>query len=330
MSLRTPLARSLPPLLSLRAFEAAARHGSFVKAGTELALTPAAISHHVKLLEARLRTALFTRLPRGLALTEAGRACLPGLTRGFEALEAAIAGIRAERLTGPLVISVLPSFASGWLLHRLARLRARHPAIDLHVRAETAVIDLDRENVDLAIRYGTGRFPGLRAIAFLHEEAFPICSPLLLGGVRPPRRITDLRRHTLLHDSGARRNEPWINWGPWLHESGLDDIDLAQGLHFTDSAVLYQAAIEGLGIAIGRSVLVDDHLSAGRLVRPFGAPRRVTHGYYIVTRARPSPRADAMVRWLLDEASVSETRRVASSAPPGSARRATGDGAASH
>lgn len=298
------MTRRLPPLLSLRAFEAAARHGSFVKAGDELALTPAAISHHVKLLEAHLRTVLFTRLPRGLALTEAGRACLPGLTAGFETLDRSLASVRAERIAGPLVISMLPSFAAGWLVGRMPRFRARYPEIDLHVRAETAIVDLDREGVDLAIRYGTGRFPGLRAIAFLQEDAFPVCAPSLVGGMRPPRRIAEVRRHTLLHDSGARRNEPWINWGPWLHEAGLDDVDLARGLHFTDSAVLYQAAIAGQGIAIGRSVLVGDHLAAGRLVRPFGVPRRVAHGYYLVARARSSPKVEAGIRWLLDEAAA--------------------------
>lgn len=108
----------------------------------------------------------------------------------------------------------------------------------------------------------------------------------------------------MLHDSGARRNEPWINWGPWLRDAGIDDIDLARGLHFTDSAVLYQAAIDGQGIAIGRSVLVGDHVAAGRLVRPFGQPRRVAHGYYIVTRARPAPKVEAMVRWLREEAAA--------------------------
>ncbi len=300
------MARRLPPLLSLRAFEAAARHGSFVKAGAELALTPAAISHHVKLLEAHLRAALFTRLPRGLALTETGRACLPGLTAGFESLERAVAGIRVERLAGPLVISTLPSFAAGWLLERLPRFRERHPELDLHVRAEVAIVDLDRDGVDLAVRYGTGRFPGLKATELLGEEAFPVCAPSLVGGLRLPRRFPELRRHTLLHDSGARRNEPWINWGPWLREAGLEDIDLARGLHFTDSAILYQAAMAGHGIAIGRSVLVGGHLASGRLVRPFGTPCPVTHGYYIVTRARPSPKVDACARWLLEEATPTQ------------------------
>jgi len=296
------MARRLPPLISLRAFEAAARHGSFVKAGAELALTPAAISHHVKLLEAHLQVALFTRLPRGLRLTEAGRACLPGLSSGFDSLEQAITGIRAERLAGPLVISVLPSFAGGWLIERLPRFRGRYPEIDLHVRAEVAVVDLDREGVDLAVRYGTGRFPGLRATELLHEEVFPVCAPALVGGLRLPRRFAELRRHTLLHDSGARRNEPWINWGPWLREAGLADIDLARGLHFTDSGILYQAAMAGHGIAIGRSVLVGSHVAAGRLVRPLGAPRSVAHAYYAVTRARTTAKVDACVRWLLEEA----------------------------
>jgi LysR family glycine cleavage system transcriptional activator len=296
------MARRLPPLLSLRAFEAAARHGSFVKAGAELSLTPAAISHQVKLLESHLRVPLFARLPRGLMLTEAGRACLPGLSAGFDWLESAVAGVRAERLAGPLVISVLPSFAAGWLLDRLPRLRARHPGIDLHVRAETTIVDLDREGVDLAVRYGTGRFPGLRAVELLREDVFPVCAPSLVGGVRPPRRFADLRRHTLLHDSGARRNEPWINWGPWLREAGMDDLDLARGLHFTDSAILYQAAMAGQGIAIGRSVLIGGHLAAGRLIRPFGTPRRASHSYYLVRRTRASPRIDACVRWLQEEA----------------------------
>lgn len=298
------MARRLPPLLSLRAFEAAARHGSFVKAGAELGLTPAAISHHVKLLEAHVKAPLFSRLPRGLVLTEAGRACLPDLSQGFDSLERAVAGVRAERMAGPLVISVLPSFAAGWLVGRLPRLRARYPDIDLHVRAETAIVDLDREGVDLAIRYGTGRFPGLHAVELLREDVFPVCAPSLVGGLRPPRRFADLRRHTLLHDSGARRNEPWVNWGPWLRQAGLEDIDLARGLHFTDSVILYEAAMAGQGIAIGRSVLVRGHLQSGRLIRPFGTPRSATHAYYAVTRARPSPKVEACLRWLQEEAAT--------------------------
>ena len=195
--------RRLPPLGSLRAFEAAARHESFAKAADELAVTPAAVSQQIRLLEADLGVSLFRRLPRGLVLTQAGRSALPELGKAFAHLARAVEGVRGGSLVGPLVVSVIPSFAGRWLVPRLGGFVAAYPEIEITVRAELRNVDFAREDVDLGIRYGKGIYPGLETRLLLTEEVFPVCAPALLAGERPLRRLDDLRHHTLLHDRAA-------------------------------------------------------------------------------------------------------------------------------
>src|SRR5262245_41500603 len=227
--------RRLPPLTALRAFEAAARHGTFVKAAAELGVTPGAVSQHIKGLEAGLGLALFRRQARGVRLTEAGRAYLPGVAEGFDRLARATLQVNDPAagglIAGRLSITVLPSFAAGWLVRRLPAFRARHPEIDLLIRSERQTIDLHREDADLAIRYGLGDFPNLEATHLLREEIFPVCAPALLNADPPLRAPADLLRHELLHDAGALGNEPWIRWQPWLDEVGLSDTGKKPGLH---------------------------------------------------------------------------------------------------
>ena len=208
--------RPLPPLTALRAFEAAARHGNFVKAAAELGVTAGAISQHIKGLEERLGLVLFRRLARGVRLTEAGRAYLPGIADGFDRLARATLQVHESGLAGRLTITVLPSFAAGWLVRRLPAFRARHPDIDLVIRSERQTVDLHRDEADLAIRYGLGDFANLEATHLMREEIFPVCAPALLNADPPLRAPADLARHELLHDAGALGNEPWIRWQPWL------------------------------------------------------------------------------------------------------------------
>ncbi len=305
------MARRLPPLNALRAFEAAARHASFARAADELHVTPAAVSHQVKALEAILEVRLFRRLPRGLVLTEAGRAYLPGLSDGFDRLARATERLMARGRAGRLTVSVLPSFAARWLVPRLADFRRRHPDLDVHVYAATERVDFARSEVDIGLRYGRGGWPGLHAEVFLTEDVYPVCSPALRDGdpaLRdgdpPLREPADLRRHTLLHDSEVNPDEPWIGWGPWLVQFGLDDIDPDRGPSFSDSNMLMEACAAGQGVAIGRDSLVEEPLRTGRLVRPFPHSRLADYRYYIVgpPAAFEKPKVQLFRDWLFEMA----------------------------
>ena len=213
--------------------------------------------------------------------------------------------MRGERLAGPLAVSVLPSLAHRWLLPRLPALAAAHPEIDLTVHAEARAVDLAREAVDLGIRYGKGHYPGLHARLLLTEEVFPVCAPALAhGGPRPLRRPADLRERTLLHERASA--EPSLSWSAWLREAGVEDVDPARGPGFTDAAMLVEAAVRGMGVALGRSVLVADDLLAGRLVRPFEGGRAAEYAYYAVAREghERHPRVRAFLGWLEGQAAA--------------------------
>jgi LysR family transcriptional regulator, glycine cleavage system transcriptional activator len=298
----------LPPLNSLRAFLAAARHASFVRAGTELNVTPAAISQQVKQLEDHLGVALFQRFPRRLLLTEEGRAALPDLEKGFAHLARAVTDLKGGSLSGPVVISVIPSFAARWLVPRLPAFVAAYPDIELTLRAELRNVDFAREDVDLGIRYGRGLYPGLDTHPLLREEVFPVCAPSLLNGPRPLRRLEDLSHHPLLHDRQITGEEPSLSWRAWLVGAGFQQIDAQRGPGFTDATMLMDAASRGMGVALGRSALVADDLASGRLVRPFPFSRPAEYAYFAVLpegRSR-QPRVAAFLAWLEDAARASQ------------------------
>ena len=297
------LSQRLPPLNSLRAFEAAARHASFARAADELAVTPAAISQQIRLLEAELGVTLFRRLPRGLMLTDAAKTALPELRKAFAHLAGAVAGVRGGSLVGPLMISAIPSFAGSWLVPRLEHFIDAYPDIDVTVRAELRNVDFTREDVDLGIRYGSGDYPGMDSRLLLTETVFPVCAPSLLSGARPLRRPEDLRHHRLLHDSQLSSAEPTLHWAPWLRDLGLADIDPARGVGFSDARMLVTSAVRGLGVALGRSALVADDLAAGRLVRPLAISRPADYAYYVVMPdgRTANPRVRAFVTWLEEQ-----------------------------
>ena len=293
----------LPPLNSLRAFEAAARHASFVKAAAELHVTPAAVSHQVKALEDHLGATLFKRLPRGLVLTEQGRACLPDLTRGFAHLIRAVQEVGAKGLGGPLTVSVLPSFATLWLVPRLQGFFDAYPDVELRVRADFRRTDFAREDVDLVIRYGLGTYPGLWSRLLLREDVFPVCAPALLNRPHPLRRLDDLRHHTLLHDIEVSTAEPSLTWRHWLRDAGVTGVEPDRGPKFSDSVMLTEAAVRGQGIALGRTALVADHLASGRLIRPFPISRPADYAYYVVMPEANAvlARVRAFVQWLEEQ-----------------------------
>ncbi len=295
-SAQTPR-RRLPPLKSLRTFEAAARHLSFTRAAEELHVTQAAVSHQIKGLEEHLGVKLFRRLNRTLLLTEPAQHYLPSVRRAFDLLLEATDRLLASRERATLTVSVLPSFAARWLVPRLGRLLREHDDIDIRVAPSDALVDFERDGVDVGIRYGLGRYPGLRADRLLTENIFPVCSPSLLHGPQPLREPTDLRRHVLLHTDDA-------DWRTWLLAAGVEDVDPTRGPFFADSSMLLQAAAAGHGVALARGVLAQDELAAGRLVRPFTLSLPTEYAYYVVS---PAARADepAIVtfrEWLLEEA----------------------------
>ncbi len=270
------MARHLPPLNALRAFEAAARHLSFTKAAEELNVTQAAISHQVKGLEDRLGVALFRRQNRALTLTEAGQAYLPALKDAFDAIDAATARLVARDRSGAVTVTCLPSFAATWLVRRLGRFRAQHPDLDVRLLTNERLVDFAREDVDIGVRYGRGHWPGLMAEKLLTEDMFPVCAPALLKGPKPLKRPADLKHHTLLHDDME------MDWQRWLVAASVKGVDPNRGLQFSSSSMLLQAAADGQGVAMGRSALAAGYLAEGRLVRPFELKLHSDAAYYVI------------------------------------------------
>lgn len=299
------MARRLPPLNALRAFEAAARHLSFTRAAEELHVTQAAISHQVKALEEHLGRKLFRRLNRALLLSDDGQAYLPSVSRAFALLNDATRNLLERDAPGPLTVSALPSFAARWLVPRLGRFRQIHPDIDLRIDPSAALTDFASGDVDVGVRYGRGKYPGLRADWLMTEDIFPVCSPALLSGEHPLRAPGDLEHQVLLHDDGHG------DWRTWLLAAGVDRVDPTRGPIFTDSSMLIQAAMAGQGVALARGVLAADELAAGRLVRPFTLSLPTEYAYYLVCpqNTAEQPKIAAFRDWLLDEA-----RREASAA----------------
>jgi LysR family glycine cleavage system transcriptional activator len=303
------MARRLPPLNALRAFEAAARHLSFTKAAEELAVTPAAISHQVKALEEFYGVPLFRRLTRALLLTDAGQAALPLLREGFDLLAAAAERLQAQQQTNVLTISVAPSFGAKWLVPRLDRFRAACPDIDVRIDANDKLVDFARQGVDMGLRFGRGDYPGMRTdLLFSAEQTTvsPVCSPKLLEGPNPLCVPGDLQHHTLLHLDWDPEVDAVPNWRMWLLAAGLDDIDPNRGPRFSMITMVLQAAIEGHGVALAEDVIAANDVEAGRLVRPFelSLSDPMNFAYYIVSPEATAdhPKIAAFRDWVLAEA----------------------------
>lgn len=297
------MVRKLPPLNALRAFEAAARHLSFTKAAEELFVTQAAVSHQIKTLEAHLGIQLFRRLNRRLQLTDAGQDYFPVLRDALDMMNGATLRLRGHDKTGNLKISALPSFAAKWLLPRLPRFSEHNPSIDVLVSANDQIVDFDQDDFDLAIRYGSGNYPGLRVDRMMGDRIFPVCSPRLVEGEKPLQQPNDLRHHILLHDDMARTDASANDWHGWLRAAGTTSVDPDRGPAYSHSSMVIQAAIEGHGIALGRTSLIGDDLAAGRLVCPFGPVIPGPFTYYLVG---PEETADqhkikAFKTWIQEE-----------------------------
>ncbi|MBK8160571.1 MAG: transcriptional regulator GcvA [Rhodospirillaceae bacterium] len=292
------MARELPNLLALRAFEAAGRHLSFTRAAEELSLTQGAISRHVRGLEDELGVKLFHRRVRSLELTVPGAAYLGTVRQAFDLLASGSRQIRESRAERRLKVALTASFAANWLLPRLARFTAAHPEIGIDFEPGVQIIDLSAEGIDAAIRYGSGNWPGLDATALMPEEVFPVCSPALLAKGPPLNVVADLAQHNLLL-SGPRSD-----WEDWAASAGLDLKSVPRQTMLYDYNLVLQAALDGMGVALGRRILVEERLRSGELVQPLAQTLRNAMGYYLVTLpARRGDQAiDAFRTWLLAEA----------------------------
>ena len=307
----------LPPLNSLRAFEAVARHLSFKKAAGELHVTPGAVSHQVKLLESHLGVTLFRRLTRALELTAEAQTLLPKVREGLESIQVAVDRLRQREDACALSVIAPPNFAARWLMPRLNGFTSAHPALELHLASRPSMID-GHENGDgqlriadtredtpvVSIRFGAGQYPGARVDEVFAADYVPVCSPKLLKGNPPLRKPEDLRLHTLLHDDTVLDESARPSWGDWLAAVGVHDVDVMRGPHFSDASLAIEAAIEGMGVALAVKPLLAAEIHAGRLVVPFDIVAPANWAYFLVTpeTVAVAPAVEAFRTWILAEA----------------------------
>ena len=315
--------RPLLPLSGFRTFESAARHLSFARAAGELRVTPAAVSHQVRTLEDYLGVRLFHRDGKRLALTDAGEALLPDLRVAFERLESAFERVRPAPARQTLTITMPPSFATKWWVPRLDRFRAAHPEIELRLDVNDRVVDFDAAGADIAVRYGMGHYPGLAAEKLGDESVFPVCAPRVAARLSQPG---DLAREELIHVDGNARFDPeFPDWRSWLAAAGVRGLDAGRGLRFTLSSPAIEAAVDGQGVLLARSVVVAEDLAAGRLARPFALELPVRPAYYLVC-PKAALRRGPVTRlrdWIL-----AEFARVQPTGDPGGFRELAALGAA--
>ncbi len=296
----------MPPLACLRAFSAVAQHGSFTKAATQLHVTQSAISHQVRALERFWGLRLFLRDTRSVILSDNGRELLPVVRDCFARVGETAQRLRTEEAAGPLRVNLLQSFAVRWLLPRLPDFRARHPGIEVWLSTSSDLVNFEREDIDVAIRLGLGGYHGLHSSLLLTEEAFPICSPSYLQAMPQLRTPTDLLDLPLIHVTVPATG---LGWADWFAAAGLAGARLPDGPHLSDSALAIQAALDGQGVALGRTALAVDDLAAGRLRQLFDVVCRSSTGYHLLCREgrQDSPKIAAFRTWMCEKAD--ETRR---------------------
>lgn len=292
------MARRLPPFAAIRAFEAAARHSNFRRASEELGLSPSAVSHQVKSLEDFLGIPLFHRSEGGLLLTPAGATYLIELREALDRIETATAHVRRARESTHLTVHLFPSLAALWLIPRLTRFQRMEPALDVRLVTSLEPIDFRRAEIDVAIRYATDPPPEHRADRMFDEELFVVCSPGYIERSGPIATLGDLAGRVFIHCE-TEPNE----WADWLTFAGAPALEAGRRIRLDSRALALGAAADGLGIAVGRTPFVLDHLAAGRLVAPLPFRLRTGFSYYVVSPLRSAPlRAVASFRdWLLAE-----------------------------
>ena len=301
--------RRLPPLNALRAFEAAARHLNFSRAADELSVTPGAVSQQIQNLEDYVGAALFKRTPKGLLLTDAAQTALPALREAFDRLAEAAslltAAVDGRRLT-LTAAALLRRQVAGAAARRASR--QAHPQVDVWLSADMELVDFAAGEVDLAIRYGAGRYPGLEVHRLMSETVIPVASPELPG--RPTRSTTpaDLANHILLHDGSPDADDSCPDWSMWLAARGVKGVDGTRGPRFNQSSLVIEAAVDGRGVALAKRTLAQADLDAGRLVAPLQIATAVDFAYYLVhPKAKGRlPQVKAFVSWITAEAAAHE------------------------
>ena len=299
--------RSIAHLNALRAFDASARHQSFSLAAQELNVTPAAVGQLVRTLEDWLGSPLFVRSTSGrarLVTTEVAEQALPDIRAGLERLAVGLECLRSGSAGGVLTVTVSPAFAAKWLLPRIERFQAAWPETDLRLDTSLKPVDFVAQRIDVGVRYGRGQWPGLAAEKLMDEEVYPVCAPALLA-TATLQAPGDLRGQVLIHDQSVDTSTGFASWQAWLRHAGVQGVPTDRGLRINNSAAVLQAAIDGQGVALARSVMAHDDLAAGRLVRLFPQVRLESAlAYYVVYRPEciAQPKVAAFRDWLLREA----------------------------
>ncbi len=306
------MALFVPGTRALRTLEAADRHKNFTRAADELGLTPAAVSHQIKEIEDQLGVSLFTRTSRTVRLTEAGAVLSEASADAIDMLNRAVS--RAQKLArGQSLLKVTADahFAAKWLMRRIDGFRAIQPDIDLRFDISYEVRDFDRDDIDIGIRFGAGKYPGLAVERLFDNVLIPVCSPELLRNGPPLRTPRDLFNHRLVHIEWSRRGVTWPNWPMWMAAAGIDDFDDSRTLVFGTSSDAVQAAIDGSAVALADFAMVAHDLSEGRLVQPFklGVRMAPEFAYFLVypQSSANDPRIVAFRDWILDEAAKTRT-----------------------
>lgn len=282
--------RRLPPAQALHAFDAAVRHMSFTAAARELGITQAAVSQRIRVLEHCLGRALFVRHPRGLALTEAGRALLPAVQDAFERLSTGITEAFGAPRDAPLTVRTTPSFAAHWLAPRLRAFETLHPAVALRLTSAIWPSEFDLAGVDLEVRYGRGGWEGVECERLTRERLAPVCAPAVARGLGSP---ADLAGEVLLHTVGFE-----AGWEQWLTRAGARQaLERATVLRCDTMVVSLELAVHGAGVALGRSGFVDSLLSQGRLAVPFDCWLDTKESFFLARSAGRPPRPEAELFW---------------------------------
>lgn len=273
----------LPSLDALLAFREVARRQSFTKAARALSVTQGAVSHRIRGLEEHLGLALFHRTSRRVELTEAGRILSASIEGALESVEEGLRRVEQLSEAERLVVSCSPSFAIRWLVPHLPELQADQPGLDVRISADDRLFQPGQDGIDVCIRYGPGGTRGVDEVRLSVEQVTPVCSPKLLDGPHPLRRIEDLVHHTLLHDEVLRGHPGRVGWGRWLAATGVTSVDPDPGVRFSHSYMAVEAATAGQGVALARGILVQRELRDGRLVAPFEASVESGLAYWVLT-----------------------------------------------
>jgi LysR family transcriptional regulator, glycine cleavage system transcriptional activator len=304
------MSRSLPPLNSLRAFEAAARLGGVGRAASELNVTHGAVSHQIKALEAWLGQPLFRKIGRKVEVNAAGAGLLAVTGEALDAMAERLSKLRRSAGNATLTISAAPSIAYRWMVPRLHRFAADNPGVDVRMNHSTKVTDFKREDVDVAIRYGPGGWGDVEGFRLLEGGAVPLASPALLeryglAGCPLPLSARQIASLPIQHEAA---DDSYTDWRQWFDRSGMADFDVEHGVVYDDSGTLLRVGVAGHGVVLGRVALAQEELANGLLVQVSDIPVSEEYGYYLVYD--PARRDDLVVArfrdWIIAEAELDQ------------------------